>query len=203
MTYMRSWKSHRLTHIHGEALIHKLKDLTQELSVPLVYRSVNSTRRWVISTHKVRFPHTECNFYTHSVILTHTSVILTRIWYSQVLFRHARVWFIHAEYDYHAQSLISTRSVISTGPKVILIRTRLKSLRRIRLSHTKWDFDKYVCRYDTHDCDSNTHKSDICTKSVILTRMSVISTRTTVIILARVEFQHNTCDFNTHQLNFT
>jgi hypothetical protein len=29
MTNMRSWKSHRLTHIHGWALIHNLGDLSQ------------------------------------------------------------------------------------------------------------------------------------------------------------------------------
>jgi hypothetical protein len=32
ITYMQSWKSHRLTHIHGWALIYKLGDLSPGLS---------------------------------------------------------------------------------------------------------------------------------------------------------------------------
>jgi hypothetical protein len=37
MTHMRSWKSHRVPHIHGKALIHKLTDLSLRIVVPLVY----------------------------------------------------------------------------------------------------------------------------------------------------------------------
>jgi hypothetical protein len=51
MTYMRGWKSHRLT---SQALIHKLGDLSQGLSVPLVYLFIFFYGRflWEVIFHK-------------------------------------------------------------------------------------------------------------------------------------------------------
>jgi hypothetical protein len=76
--------------------------------------------------------------------------------------------------------------------------------------HTQCDFDTHECN---NNCDFNTHKRDLYAQCVILTRMSVILTRMSVsmkvtsvittpisvMIHARVEFQHDACDFKMNQ----
>jgi hypothetical protein len=73
---------------------------------------------------------------------THTFNYDTHDFDSNRHFSTRRVWFIHAEGDFHMQSVIATLSVcltrtnvIVTLTNVILTRTKVISTRKVKLSH--------------------------------------------------------------------
>jgi hypothetical protein len=104
--------------------------------------SVISTRTRLIPTRRVWLPHAECDFtrrvwfYTQSVLKTYSRVILTRV-------RVAQDWFLHADYDFHKQSVIlhaecdfmhlnmTLTSVISTSSSLISTRSSVTSKRKV------------------------------------------------------------------------
>jgi hypothetical protein len=124
--------------------------------------------------------HVECAFYTHeSKFDTYACEYNTH-----------KCDFYKIECDSYTQSVISTRSVHSTG--------RLISTRRVRFPYAECDFtywmrvpltqeyfDTYACEYDTHECVDDTFECNLYTQSVISTR-NVISTHTRVISTRRV-----------------
>jgi hypothetical protein len=76
---------------------------------------------WLISTHRVRFLHAECGFYTQTLIFTRSSVILT----------HTRLWFRHFTSDVDTKRVIFIRmNVIWKRTSVIKTRTSVISEHR-------------------------------------------------------------------------
>jgi hypothetical protein len=138
-----------------------------------------------------------------------------------------RVWFLHAEYDFYTQSVISTRiailkrNVVTTLTTVISTRTRMTSTRRVWCWHVwvwlwhsqkwlwhsrKWVWHSYVLK--PHSACSNQSCAwcshaycDEHTHECNFWTHIVILTRTSVIYICRVRFPHAECDFYT-QSNF-
>jgi hypothetical protein len=108
---------------------------------------------------RVLFQHVKSDFHPHSVISTHTSVILitTR---SSVIYPR-RVYFIHAECNFKTNERDFNTHKIDFYTKIKI------STRRVCFLYTR----EYACKYDTHGCD-------FYTKSVTSARTSVISIRT-------------------------
>jgi hypothetical protein len=138
-----------------------------------------------------------------SVIYACSIMIYTRrVWFSpavsfwnaQMWLRHVPVWFqhafLHADCDFHSQSVISTRrvwfytqsgiythtSVILTRKSVIMkltsvihARSNVIYTRRMSFAHAVL-FWPHKCDYDTYECAINIQKSDFYTQSVISTR---------------------------------
>jgi hypothetical protein len=118
----------------------------------------------------VWFQHTKCDFNTHIVISTRTSVISTR-----------RVWISYAEFDFCTQIVIFPSSVywigtnlITTHMSVISTRTRVISTRKVQSPPTEYNFhihecnfDTYACEYATHECDYDTFECDLYTQNAI------------------------------------
>jgi hypothetical protein len=76
-----------------------------------------------------------------NVLSTPTRVSLTRMRVNMTL-TESELYTL--ECDSHTQSIISTRSVISTGANVIPARTRLISTRRVQFPHADCDFTRRV-----------------------------------------------------------
>jgi hypothetical protein len=113
---------------------------------------------------------------TRSVISTGTNVIPTRT--SMI-----SIWFLHAEYDFHTQSV------------VLSVECSFRS-------HES-NFDTYASEFDTYEWDNYTLEGDLYTQSVFSTRIvilirtnvittlkTVLSKRTRVISTRRVRFCH-------------
>jgi hypothetical protein len=104
--------------------------------------------------------HAYCDEHTHkSKFRTLTSVITTR-----------EVWFLHAKYNIHTQSVISTRRV--QFPYTVWCWNAQMRLRysQMRFQHAQeWflhaecDVDTYKCDYDNHEFDYDTHEFDYVT----------------------------------------
>jgi hypothetical protein len=88
---------------------------------------------WLIHAYSDDLTH-ECNFWTQSVILTHTCVILThmcviytrRVWFLHAVWvQNAQEWFLHAECDIYTESVIFGRNVWFRHAKIWLRHSRL------------------------------------------------------------------------------
>jgi hypothetical protein len=168
MTYMRSWKSHRLTSHTWLGLNPQIgRRPLSRIVVPLVLR--------VWFQHKIGY------FYKQSKISTR------RVWFytQSVLSTHTRVSLIRMLVNMTLTSIISTRSVISTGTNVIPTRTsvisthtRLISTRRVRFPHAENDFTRRMWFYTQSVVFTHTR--------VILTRMRVNMTLTSMIYTRKV-----------------
>jgi hypothetical protein len=136
-------------------------------------QSVISTCIRVFSTRKVQLTLAECDFIHRVWFPTHTSVILTRVRLNMTLtsvIDTRRVRF-------HTQSVISTRSLVSTRANVT---------RKVRLSRREWFYTQSVVSTHTR---------------VILTRMRVNVTLTSVIkTCTGVSFLHAEYNFHTQSV---
>jgi hypothetical protein len=137
------------------------------------------------STRRVRLPHAECDFtrrmwfYTQSVLSTHTRVSL---W---VWILYARVWFLHAEYNFYTQC---------------------------DFDRLECDSNAYECDFNTHKIDFFTQRA-ISTRSewfyteFFHSHESIYDTNACIrhsivwFIHAERNF-HTHCDFDTHECDY-
>jgi hypothetical protein len=112
-----------------------------------------------------------CNFYTQCDFARQE-------WDSNTQECNAQDWFLHAEYDFHTQSVIFNEEY--------------------GFHSNESNFNTYACEYDTLECDNDTHEYDLYMPSIISTRI-VITTLTTVISTTKRPkewFMHAECDFD-------
>jgi hypothetical protein len=119
------------------------------------------------------------DFHPHSVILHAECVFHMQEcnFDNNESLRHGWVWFIHTEYNFYTQSVISTRTSVNSA------RTRLVSARIVRFLHAECAFYTQGTKLDTYVC---TRSSVNPTRSVISESMNEIPTRTSVFSTRRV-----------------
>jgi hypothetical protein len=82
--------------------------------------------------------------------------------------RHANMWKLHVcVWNSHACVSNFKHVFAKTRLSVILTHTSVTSVRRVRFSHVKCDFDTHECHFHTYNCDLDTHECDYDTNVLL------------------------------------